>query len=56
MPELGFGLVFGVLAMVIGLILVLTFTHTDGATLGGAGLIVVGSLCVAINFDDRTEP
>ncbi len=55
MPELGFGLVFGVLAMIAGLVMVLTFTETNGLALGGAGLIVVGALCVAINFDDRTE-
>ncbi len=54
MPELGFGLVFGVLAMVAGLVLVLTFTESNLPALGGAGLIVIGALCVAINFDDRT--
>lgn len=37
-----------------GVVLVLLFSHSDGATLGGVGLIVLGALVAAISFDDRT--
>lgn len=41
-------------AIVAGLALILILHRSDGATLGGVGLVVLGALVAAISFDDRT--
>ena len=55
MGETGFGFWFGAVAMTIGIAMILASTHSDALALGGAALVVVGSLCTAISFDDRTD-
>lgn len=42
--------------MAVGIVLILLSTHRDAFALGGAALVVVGALCTAISFDDRTDP
>lgn len=56
MGDPGFGFWFGAVAMAMGIVLILASTHSDAFALGGAALVVVGSLCTAISFDDRTDP
>ena len=55
MPDGGVWTVLGLVAMVAGFVMILTFTQSDAWALGGAGLVVVGALCAAICFDDRTD-
>jgi hypothetical protein len=53
-PAAGVGVWFGVVAMVAGVVLALASGSSDALALGGSGLIVLGALCTAISFDDRT--
>lgn len=55
MADGGIGVPIGLFIMLAGLVLIIAFTSSDGAALGGAGLIVVGGMVTAISFDDRTD-
>lgn len=41
-------------AIAAGFALIVIMHSSDGATLGGVGLVVLGALIAAISFDDRT--
>lgn len=54
MRDVGPWAVFGFLSFVVGFALIFAVGESDGFALGGAGLIVLGAVCAAVSFDDRT--
>ncbi len=49
------GIWVGLVAMLTGLAFVLLVTDSDAFALGGAGLIVVGALAIAVSIEDSSR-